>query len=56
LSGIVGAGAYINYIDPRMTDWAEASYGANLPRLQQVAQAVDPDGFFAFAQAIPRTS
>jgi FAD/FMN-containing dehydrogenase len=52
LANIVGQGAYINYIDPNQDDWAKASYGANLDRLQRVARAVDPDGFFNFAQAI----
>ena len=27
LADLVGQGAYINYIDPNMPDWAEASYG-----------------------------
>ena len=43
LAGIVGAGAYANYIDPNQTDWATATYGANLPQLQALSAQVDPD-------------
>src|SRR5262249_36235794 len=52
LSTIVGAGAYVNYIDPEMTDWATACYGENLGRLRQVAKIYDPDGVFVFAQNV----
>ena len=38
---------------PDLDRLADEYYGANLARLQQVKQAVDPDDFFHFAQSIP---
>ncbi|MFZ0658217.1 MAG: FAD-binding oxidoreductase [Candidatus Binataceae bacterium] len=46
-------GAYQNFIDPSLPDWAQEYYGANLPRLQQVKTAVDPTRVFDFPEAIP---
>jgi FAD/FMN-containing dehydrogenase len=46
-------GAYVNYIDADVTDLA-SYYGANLARLSSVKRSYDGDGFFAFAQAIPK--
>jgi FAD/FMN-containing dehydrogenase len=37
-----------------MPDWARAYYGDNLPRLQSIAKAYDPNQVFTFPQAIPR--
>ena len=55
LSSIVGQGAYANYIDPNQTDWATATFGANLPKLQAVASQYDPDRVFGSKQGINAT-
>jgi hypothetical protein len=49
---LIGAGAYVNYSDPDLQDWATAYYGANYARLQRVRATYDPEGLFAFPQAI----
>ena len=45
--------AYQNYIDPGLTGWADAYYGANLGPLTEVKRKWDPDDAFHFAQSIP---
>ncbi|WP_245687654.1 FAD-binding oxidoreductase, partial [Streptacidiphilus griseoplanus] len=45
--------AYQNYVDPRLTDWQQAYYGANLARLRKVKAAYDPGRLFSFPQAVP---
>ncbi|MEV5546667.1 FAD-binding oxidoreductase [Streptomyces sp. NPDC052309] len=44
--------SYVNYPDPKLTDWASAYYGQNLPRLTQVKRHYDPHGFFRFPHAL----
>jgi FAD/FMN-containing dehydrogenase len=44
--------AYQNYIDPELTNWRTAYYGANLTRLTQIKAAHDPGGIFSFPQAL----
>jgi Berberine and berberine like len=44
--------AYQNYIDPALTGWRQAYYGANYARLTRVKAAYDPDRLFTFPQAI----
>ncbi|HEX5115203.1 MAG TPA: FAD-binding oxidoreductase [Pseudonocardiaceae bacterium] len=55
LTPVTGGGAYVNYIDAAMPDWATAYYGDNLPRLRTTAQRYDPDRVFTFAQAVNRS-
>lgn len=47
-----GVGAFQNFPDPSLKDWAEAYYGQNLARLRAVKKAVDPNRLFDFPQAI----
>jgi FAD/FMN-containing dehydrogenase len=52
LTGALGGGGYVNYIDAGMPNWGQAYYAGNLARLRQVAQRYDPDRLFTFPQAI----
>jgi hypothetical protein len=44
--------AYQNYIDPDLTNWRQAYYGANYPRLASIKSKYDPTRLFAFPQAV----
>jgi FAD/FMN-containing dehydrogenase len=44
--------AYQNYIDPSLTNWRQAYYGANYTRLTQVKATYDPHRLFSFPQAV----
>jgi FAD/FMN-containing dehydrogenase len=46
-------GAYQNFSDPSLTDFLQAYYGANLPRLKQIKAQIDPTRVFNFPEAIP---
>ena len=45
--------AYLNYIDSDQADWANAYFGSNLPRLQQVKAKYDPGNYWNKPQGIP---
>jgi FAD/FMN-containing dehydrogenase len=44
--------SYQNYIDPTLTNWRQAYYGANYSRLSQIKARYDPNRVFTFPQAI----
>jgi len=45
-------GAYVNYIDPLLTNWKQEYYGGNYARLERIKKEWDPSGRFRFQQAI----
>jgi hypothetical protein len=44
--------AYQNYLDASLTNWRQAYYGANYPRLSRIKGRYDPHMLFNFPQAI----
>ncbi|MGW5680412.1 FAD-binding protein [Nonomuraea sp. NPDC003754] len=48
----LGDHAYVNYIDPDITQWRQAYYGANAARLAAVKAAYDPGRLFALPQGV----
>jgi hypothetical protein len=49
----VSGAAYVNYCDVDLTDYPNAYWGQNLPRLKQIKSAFDPDNIFKHAQSVP---
>jgi FAD/FMN-containing dehydrogenase len=49
----VSGAAYLNYPDLDLPDAAQAYWGGNLARLEQVKATVDPDNVFRHAQSVP---
>ncbi len=45
-------GAYVNYIDPLLTNWKEKYYRANYARLMKIKSTCDPNNVFSFQQSI----
>ena len=48
----VSGQAYQNYVDPLITNWQQAYFGKNYPRLQQVKAQYDPKNLFKHPQGV----
>ncbi|PIA89652.1 FAD-linked oxidoreductase [Cercospora beticola] len=44
--------AYVNYIDPRLQNWAQMYYGDALQRLKDIKKQVDPNTIFDYPQGL----
>ena len=45
--------SFVNWPNASLPNWADAYYGANLPRLSEIKRAYDPQNVFRFGQSIP---
>lgn len=52
ITPLCAGGAFQNFPDPNLKDWADAYYGENLPRLRAIKTAVDPQNLFRYRQSI----
>lgn len=48
--------AYVNYSDLDLKNYAEAYWGNNLPRLQELKNQYDPENLFRHAQSVPSSA
>ncbi|MER6943239.1 FAD-binding oxidoreductase [Nonomuraea sp. NPDC000554] len=48
----LGDHAYVNYLDPDLTNWRSAYYGQNAARLAEVKATYDPDRLFRLPQGV----
>ncbi|KAJ7825362.1 hypothetical protein B0H14DRAFT_2820516 [Mycena olivaceomarginata] len=48
----VDFGAYAGYVDPQLTNGQEQYWGSNLPRLQKIKAAIDPQDLFSNPQSV----
>jgi len=50
--GEFSSGAYLNYIDPLLTDWAKKYYGTNYTKLKAIKKTYDKNNLFRFQQGV----
>lgn len=53
MQSLTSATSYQNFIDESQSDFLQAYYGQNLPRLIQLKRQVDPNNLFRYPQSIP---